>query len=138
MNPAVSPASGSFDIEAPIVGETALEHSLTLLKRNAGRSVDADPADINTLPNLKNLEIQSVDRTAFYSVFSQDNLLANPGLALANYNYLWQVDSFSGTGTAVRLRFETDKERVLTLTVSHPDNPDLQQDYQFIIGKIKQ
>ena len=136
MSPSVSQGANTLDAEGIIVGASELEHTLQLLKQNAGRSGD-ERADTSQLPNLVDVEIQAVGATAFYSVFSQANMLENAGLPLASYQYLWEVDNFRGTGTAVRLRYSDEEERTLRLTVSSRDDPSNSRTFEFIVGKIK-
>ena len=136
MSPSVSQTANTLNVEGIVVGDSVLEHSLELLQQNAGSLADKT-ADTLVLPELIDLEIQAVGATAFYSIFSQQNLLANAGLPLASYNYVWQVDNFEGTGTAVRLRYRDEEERRLRLTVTSPADPSLSREFEFTIGKIK-
>jgi hypothetical protein len=102
MNPIVDVDNKMFG-KGQLVSRKGEQDSRELIKTNVGPVVDAD---LDDLPELKNLAIYTQENIGQVTVYTKENLTANPDLNLGRFEYSWKLGKFDAKGPSVRVKKE--------------------------------
>lgn len=133
MRPSASLSANTFDVSGPVVDTPEqIEHSLDVLINSAG-SLSRNRSNLG-LPNIVNLAAYSTGDVVQYSVISGENMLANPGLNLADFHYEWTFEDTITEGQSVLMTFDDREDHRLELKVTDDQNGETRT-FLFSVGR---
>jgi hypothetical protein len=132
MKTSVALDADSFNQSGPVVNAPQeVENSLQVLLNTAG-SRSAFFAE-KALPNIVDLGAFAKGGVIQYTVITQNNFVANPGLNLNGFRYFWSFEGQRTEGTSVLMTFDDKDDHLLELTVQDDDGNSRQ--FQFSVGR---
>lgn len=132
MKTSVAVEADSFNQAGPVVdAPQETENSLQVLLNSAG-SRSAQFAE-KALPNIVDLGAISKGGVIQYTVITRNNFVANPGINLNGFRYIWKFDGQETEGTSVLMTFNDKGDHLLELTVA--DDEGRGRRFQFSVGR---
>jgi hypothetical protein len=107
------------------------ENSLQVLLNSAG-SRSAQFAE-KSLPQIVNLGAISKGGVIQYTVITRANFVANPGINLNGFRYIWKFDGQETEGTSVLMTFPDKNDHLLELIVA--DEEGRGRRFEFSVGR---
>ncbi len=132
MKTSVALDADSFNQAGPVVDSPKeSENSLQVLLNSAG-SQSAQFAE-NALPNIVDLAAISKGGVIQYTVISRNNFVANPGINLNGFRYIWKFEGQETEGTSVLMTFNDKDDHLLELIVA--DKEGRGRRFEFSVGR---
>jgi predicted Zn-dependent protease with MMP-like domain len=132
MRTSVAVDADSFNQSGPVVDEPRdTENSLQVLLNSAG-SRSAQFAE-KSLPQIVNLGAISKGGVIQYTVITRANFVANPGINLNGFRYIWKFDGQETEGTSVLMTFPDKNDHLLELIVA--DEEGRGRRFEFSVGR---
>jgi len=132
MKTSVAVDADSFNQSGALIdAPKETENSLQVLLNSAG-SRNAAFAE-KALPNIVDLAAFSSGAVIQYTVISRENFIANPGINLNGFRYVWKFEGQETEGTSVLMNFKDKDDHILDLTVF--DDAGKSRIFQFSVGR---